>query len=132
MSRPNRIIMICITLLLLAPAAEARTIRVRDCNGDHHNMASSDPGNYTDGNPADLCARGFYGFARMIFIGQIWSAPIAALALLVTGFMFFTAGGNSTRRIAAGSAAGFLALGLLFILFADQFIDTLYGIFGGG
>src|ERR1041385_1491585 len=118
-------------LLSAAPVAKAKTYEGRDCDGAHHKMDTRDPGNYTDGTPVDFCARGFFGFSKMVFIGQLWAGSIAAVFLLVTGFIFFTAHGNANRRLAAGSAMGFLVLGMALILSAQKFIDLLYSIFGG-
>lgn len=118
-------------LLLILPTAEARVYKVRDCDGSFRNVDSKDPGNYTDGQAVDLCARGYYGFSRMIFIGQLFAAPAATIGLLIAGFVFFTAGGNATRRVAAGSTCGVLALGLFLVLMAGRFVDLLYNIFGG-
>lgn len=129
--------------LVLAPAAEARTTEVKNCDGQKLTYDSDDQ-SYTDSSgkqhkansqgdypdpPVDLCAKGQAGFMKMVFTIQTWGAVIAILAIAAFGMMFMFSGGNQQKRgVATGGLVG-CGVALLLLIFAVDIVHAFQNMF---
>jgi hypothetical protein len=129
--------------LVLAPAAEARTTDVKNCNGQKLTFDSDDQ-SYTDSDgkqykanaqgeypdpPVDLCAKGQAGFMKLVYTIQTWGAVIAIMAIAAFGMMFMFSGGNQQKRaVATGGLVG-CGVALLLLIFAVDIVNAFQNMF---